>query len=123
MSGQAHQGISGTKSPPWSWRTTGTYGARSPAVSRPAASFPATEMARLRFFRRLARRCSYNLPPAPLNPDLQHLIHLQELDSTADRQRRRVADIPALQAALDARLAERTAAVDSVKARIAACQS
>jgi predicted nucleic acid-binding Zn-ribbon protein len=58
-----------------------------------------------------------------LHPDLQHLIHLQELDSTADRQRRRVADIPTLQAALDARLAERTAAVDSVKARIAACQA
>jgi predicted nucleic acid-binding Zn-ribbon protein len=58
-----------------------------------------------------------------LDPDLQHLIHLQELDSTADRLRRRVADIPTLQAALDARLAERTAAVDSVKARIAACQA
>ena len=58
-----------------------------------------------------------------MHPDLQHLIHLQELDSTADRQRRRVADIPTLQAALDARLAERTAAVDSVKARIATCQA
>jgi predicted nucleic acid-binding Zn-ribbon protein len=58
-----------------------------------------------------------------LHPDLQHLIHLQELDSAAERQRRRVADIPTLQAALDARLAERTAAVDSVKARIAACQA
>jgi predicted nucleic acid-binding Zn-ribbon protein len=58
-----------------------------------------------------------------LHPDLQHLIHLQELDSTADRQRRRVADIPILQAALDARLAERTATVDGVKARIAAGQT
>ena len=58
-----------------------------------------------------------------LHPDLQHLIHLQELDSAAERQRRRVADIPTLQAALDARLAERTAAVESVKARIAACQA
>lgn len=58
-----------------------------------------------------------------MHPDLQHLIHLQELDSAAERQRRRVADIPTLQAALDARLAERTAAVDSVKARIAACQA
>jgi predicted nucleic acid-binding Zn-ribbon protein len=58
-----------------------------------------------------------------LNPDLQHLIHLQELDSTAERQRRRVADIPVLQAALDARVAERTAAVDAVKARIAASQA
>ena len=34
-----------------------------------------------------------------------------------------MADIPTLQAALDARLAERTAAVESVKARIAACQA
>jgi hypothetical protein len=58
-----------------------------------------------------------------LDPDLQHLIHLQELDSAAERQRRRVADIPTLQAALDARLAERTAAVDGVKTRIAACQA
>ena len=58
-----------------------------------------------------------------MNPDLQHLIHLQELDLKADRQRRRVADIPQLQAALDARLAERVGAVDGVKARIAACQT
>jgi predicted nucleic acid-binding Zn-ribbon protein len=58
-----------------------------------------------------------------LNADLQHLIHLQELDLAAERQRRRVSDIPILQAALDARLAERTAAVDAVKARIAACQA
>ena len=58
-----------------------------------------------------------------MNPDLQHLIHLQELDLTAERHQRRVADIPQLQAALDARLAERTAAVDAVKARIAASQA
>jgi predicted nucleic acid-binding Zn-ribbon protein len=58
-----------------------------------------------------------------LNPDLQHLIHLQQLDLDAERQRRRVADIPLLQAALDARIAERTAAVDAVKARIATCQA
>ena len=58
-----------------------------------------------------------------MHPDLQHLIHLQELDSAAERHRRRVADIPVLQAALDARLAERTAAVDAVKARVAASQT
>lgn len=58
-----------------------------------------------------------------MNPDLQHLIHLQELDLTAERHQRRVVDIPQLQAALDARLAERTAAVDAVKARIAASQA
>jgi uncharacterized protein len=58
-----------------------------------------------------------------LNPDLQHLIHLQELDLAADRHRRRAADIPVLQSALDAKLAERVGAVDAVKARIAACQT
>jgi predicted nucleic acid-binding Zn-ribbon protein len=58
-----------------------------------------------------------------LHPDLQHLIQLQELDQTTERQRRRVADIPLLQAALDARFAERKAAVDSVKARIATSQA
>ncbi len=58
-----------------------------------------------------------------MHPDLQHLIHLQQLDLDVDRQRRRGADIPVLQAALDARIAERTAAVDAVKARIAACQA
>jgi predicted nucleic acid-binding Zn-ribbon protein len=58
-----------------------------------------------------------------LHPDLQNLIHLQELDSAAERHRRRVADIPVLQAALDARLAERTAALDAVKARVAASQA
>jgi uncharacterized protein len=58
-----------------------------------------------------------------LNPDLEHLLHLQELDLAAERQRRRGEEIPQLQAALDARLAERTAAVDAVKARIAACQA
>jgi uncharacterized protein len=58
-----------------------------------------------------------------LNPDLQSLIHLQELDLAAERQRRRVADIPVLQAALDTRLAERVGAVEAVKARIATCHT
>jgi len=58
-----------------------------------------------------------------LHPDLEHLIHLQDLDLAAERHRRRVADIPALQSALDVRLAARTAAVDAVKARIAECQA
>ena len=58
-----------------------------------------------------------------MNPDLQHLIHLQELDLRAERDRRRVADIPAAQAALEARVADRTAALDAVKARIAASQA
>jgi hypothetical protein len=53
-------------------------------------------------------------------PDLEHLIHLQELDSAAERARRRIADIPAIQQSLEARSAARAAAVQAVKDRIAA---
>lgn len=53
-------------------------------------------------------------------PDLQHLIQLQELDSAAERARRRIADIPAIQQSLEARSAARAAAVQAVKDRIAA---
>jgi hypothetical protein len=58
-----------------------------------------------------------------MNADLQHLIRLQELDLRAERNRRRVADIPVAQAALEARIAERTAALDAVRQRIAASQT
>ena len=58
-----------------------------------------------------------------MNPDLEQLIHLQELDLTTERLRRRITEIPVQQAALDARLADRTGAVDAVKVRIAACQA
>ena len=58
-----------------------------------------------------------------MHPDLQQLIHLQDLDLSIDRTRRRIAEIPAAQAALDALVAERTAVVDAVKTRIAACQT
>lgn len=58
-----------------------------------------------------------------MHPDLEHLIHLQELDLAAERYRRRETDIPAEQSALDARLAARTAAVEAVKARIAESQA
>ena len=56
-------------------------------------------------------------------PDLKLLIQLQDLDSAAERLRRRMADIPAAQAALDSRLADLTEAVASVKERIAASQA
>jgi hypothetical protein len=56
-------------------------------------------------------------------PDLKFLIELQGLDSAAERLRRRVADIPVEQAALDSRLAALTAAVAGVKERIAASQT
>src|SRR5215212_1587057 len=56
-------------------------------------------------------------------PDLQHLIHLQELDSAAERARKRIADIPAVQQSLEARAAARVAELQAVKDRIAATAS
>ena len=53
-------------------------------------------------------------------PDLEYLIHLQELDSAAERARRRIADIPAVQQSLEARSAAGAAAVEAVKDRISA---
>ena len=53
-------------------------------------------------------------------PDLQHLIHLQEIDSALERARRRITEIPAAQQALESRSAERAAAVQAVKDRIEA---
>jgi predicted nucleic acid-binding Zn-ribbon protein len=53
-------------------------------------------------------------------PDLQHLIHLQEIDSAIERARRRITEIPGAQQALESRAAERAAAVQAVKDRIAA---
>ena len=58
-----------------------------------------------------------------MHPDLQHLIHLQELDLAIDRLRRRINEIPAAQQALDARLAGHTATLDAVKARVSANQA
>jgi predicted nucleic acid-binding Zn-ribbon protein len=58
-----------------------------------------------------------------MNADLQHLIHLQELDLAAERTRRRIADLPAARAALEDRISQRTAAVDAVKQRIATNQA
>jgi hypothetical protein len=52
-------------------------------------------------------------------PDLEHLIHLQALDSAAERARRRIADIPGSQQALEARTAARAAELQAVKDRIA----
>ena len=51
-------------------------------------------------------------------PDLQHLIHLQHIDSSIDRARRRIAELPGAQQALESRLAERAAGVQAVKDRI-----
>ena len=55
-----------------------------------------------------------------MDSDLQHLIELQDLDLAADRARRRIAELPAAQQALDARISDKSAEVAAVKARIAA---
>ena len=52
-------------------------------------------------------------------PDLQHLIHLQEIDSAIERTKRRIVEIPAAQQALESRSAAHAAAVQAVKDRIA----
>jgi hypothetical protein len=52
-------------------------------------------------------------------PDLQHLIHLQEIDSAIDRTKRRIQEIPAAQQALESRSAAHAATVQAVKDRIA----
>ncbi|MGE5601368.1 MAG: zinc ribbon domain-containing protein [Pseudomonadota bacterium] len=58
-----------------------------------------------------------------MSPELQLLIQLQELDSKLDRVRHRIEEIPAAQAALDARASEQAAAVTGVKERIAVSQA
>jgi predicted nucleic acid-binding Zn-ribbon protein len=57
-----------------------------------------------------------------VNPDIQHLIRLQQLDSEIEAARRRIAEIPAVQEALSKRLEEATAAVETAKQRLAASQ-
>jgi predicted nucleic acid-binding Zn-ribbon protein len=56
-------------------------------------------------------------------PDLEFLIQLQELDLAAERLRRRIADLPAVQAALDERLTQLSGAVAGVKERMAVSQA
>jgi predicted nucleic acid-binding Zn-ribbon protein len=58
-----------------------------------------------------------------MHPDLEHLIQLQDVDSAAEKARRRIADMPAAVAALEARIAERMNAAAVVKERIAASQA
>jgi uncharacterized protein len=62
-------------------------------------------------------------PQSAMDADLQHLVHLQELDLAAERDRRRIADIPVARQALDDRLVAASAAVDAVKQRHAANQA
>jgi len=58
-----------------------------------------------------------------VHPDIQNLITLQDLDLTAERLRRQIADVPAQRAVLEERLTALTSALASVKERIAASQA
>jgi uncharacterized protein len=58
-----------------------------------------------------------------VNPDIQHLIRLQQLDSEIESARRRIAEIPAVQDALATRLEQATAAVVTAKQRLADSQA
>jgi len=49
-----------------------------------------------------------------MHPDLQHLIRLQELDLAAERSRRRIAELPLAQQALEARLADQSRALATI---------
>ncbi len=57
-----------------------------------------------------------------MNPDLEKLIRLQQLETTADDARRKIADHPDRTQALDARLQQGRDLVAGVKARLAAAQ-
>lgn len=56
-------------------------------------------------------------------PDLEHLIHLQQLDDAAEEARRGLDELPSLEAALDARLAEAEARLHEAKQRMASSQA
>lgn len=57
-----------------------------------------------------------------MNPDLEKLIRLQQLETSAENARRKIADHPERAQALDARLQSAKDAVAGVKARLAAAQ-
>ena len=59
----------------------------------------------------------------PMLPALTALIALQDVETRAEEARRRVADAPGRIAALDAQLAESTAAVEKAKAVLADSQA
>ena len=79
---------------------------------RPVLSSPARAGL---FFCRKSEGCLLHM-----NPDLTRLIRLQQLETTADDARRRIADHPARTQALDARLQSARDAVAGIKARLAA---
>jgi predicted nucleic acid-binding Zn-ribbon protein len=58
-----------------------------------------------------------------VHPDLQHLIRLQQLDTDLETMRRRIAEIPLQQQAMDTRLADQQATVAAVRQRLADSQA
>ncbi|HEX6974161.1 MAG TPA: C4-type zinc ribbon domain-containing protein [Vicinamibacterales bacterium] len=58
-----------------------------------------------------------------MSPELQLLIQLQDLDTHLDRVRHRIGEMPLAEQALQARVTERTSAVNGVKERIATSQA
>ena len=54
-----------------------------------------------------------------MNPDLHYLIQLQQLDTELDGMRRRIVEIPAMQEAMAARLADQETAVSTAKQQLA----
>src|SRR5438128_310026 len=56
-------------------------------------------------------------------PDLERVIRLQQLETTADDARRKIADHPQRAQALDERLAAARAALDGIKARLTEAQN
>jgi predicted nucleic acid-binding Zn-ribbon protein len=58
-----------------------------------------------------------------VHSDLQALIQLQQLDTTAERLRRRIGDVPTVQAPLDERLAALSATVAQIKERLTVSQA
>jgi uncharacterized protein len=58
-----------------------------------------------------------------VNPDLEHLVRLQQLDTDIENARRRIGEIPGVQQALDERLQDQNAVVDAIKQKLAASQT
>lgn len=54
-----------------------------------------------------------------MSPTLASLVALQQIDTAADTARRRLADLPGVEQALDRTIAQATAAVDAAKAGLA----
>ena len=87
-----------------------------PGISGPPRPCTVSSPARAGLFFFLAREGCL----LPYEPDLTRLIRLQQLETTADDARRRIADHPARTQALDARLQSARELLAGIKTRLAA---